>query len=449
VCSSDLLLLTPLTCVHAGKQHLSKTGHQLKNIFNEEALNELGKAVKFSQRNRSITPSRIALAFMEVLSCSKAESIADIQRGFNGLFGLNVQYKPFHNQLSKKQFSEFMRQLFLQILEQLACRALSFDKDSPFARFSNIVLQDGTSFAVHPRLSEHYPGRFHSTHPAAVELHVSMDLLSESVEQVILTADSAAEAQFLPAPENLRGCLLMADRGYFKKAYFQQLIENEAFFIIKGKSSMNPQVDRVITDDGKEIKAWRDSPLKKLKGKLRKNGPMDMDIHWTSRNENIPCRLIVTWNPEIKAYQYLLTNLPRDEFTVSDVIEAYRLRWQIELLFKEWKSYANLAVFKTSKDTLLDGLIWASLCAATLKRFFAHKTQKLTGKSISTRKVAMCFRYFLTDIIKALAANPRKLYQSLKTAFHYLENNAKRDNLKRDQKNGRGKLGLNHDFSNS
>ncbi len=98
-----------------------------------------------------------------------------------------------------------MRQLFVQLLEQLACRALSFGKDSPFVRFSSIVLHDGTSFAIHTALSECYPGRFHTTNPAAIELHVSMDLLAESVEQVILTADTAAEARFLPEPESLMG----------------------------------------------------------------------------------------------------------------------------------------------------------------------------------------------------------------------------------------------------
>jgi hypothetical protein len=429
------------------QQHLSKTGQQLKKIFCEQKLNKLGKAIRFSHRDRIITPYRLALTFMEVLSCSKVDSIADIQRGFNGLFGLHVQYKPFHNQLAKAGFAELMRQLFIQMLEQLACRALAFDKGSPFARFHRIELQDGTSFAVHRALSKSYPGRFHTVSPAAVELHVTLDLLTESVGQVVLTADTEAEAQFLPVPESLTGSLVMADRGYFKKDYLAQLMDNEASFIIKGKATMNPTVTRVVTTDGKDIKAWRGQALKALKGKLRKNGPMDMDIHWQQGGELIPCRLIVTWNPDTRAYQYLVTNLLRDEFTVTDIIEAYRLRWQIELLFKEWKSYANLAVFNTTKEHILDGLIWASLCAATLKRFFAHRTQKLTKKSISTRKVAMCFRYFLTDIFRALIHHPRKFNARLKAAIFYLEHNAKRDNLKRDNENGRAKLGLHHDFS--
>lgn len=239
----------------------------------------------------------------------------------------------------------------------------------------------------------------------------------------------------------------MGDRGYFKKDYFAQLIENQAFFIMKGKSNITPLVTRVITADGKDIKTWRDKPLKELKGKLRKNSSMDMDVQWHERGKLILCRLIVTWNPEIQAYQYLVTNLPREEFAISDIIDGYRLRWQIELLFKEWKSYANLTAFNTRKDGIMEGLIWGALCAATLKRFFAHMAQKLSDKAISTRKVTMCLRYYLTDIIKAIIHGRRNLNKILEAAFTYLSFNALRDNLRRDNESGRAKLGLKHDYS--
>ncbi len=71
--------------------------------------------------------------------------------------------------------------------------------------------------------------------------------------------------------------------------------------------------------------------------------------------------------PQANYFQYLTTNLPRDTFSPEHIIEAYRLRWQIELMFKEWKSFANLRTFVTEKEAIVEGLIWASLCAAILK----------------------------------------------------------------------------------
>src|SRR5262249_44682075 len=72
------------------------------------------------------------------------------------------------------------------------------------------------------------------------------------------------------------------------------------------------------------------------------------------------------------------------------VSRLYRFRWQIELLFKEWKSYANLHKFDTGNEHIAAGLIWASLCAAVLKRFLAHAAQIVGGKPISTPPPAMC-----------------------------------------------------------
>ena len=87
------------------------------------------------------------------MGVSKVESIADIQRAFNASCANNVQYKPLHNQLAKRQFPVFMRGECAHLLEQLAVKALRFSSDSAFARFERIELQDGTSFALKPSLS--------------------------------------------------------------------------------------------------------------------------------------------------------------------------------------------------------------------------------------------------------------------------------------------------------
>ena len=44
--------------------------------------------------------------------------------------------------------------------------------------FEQIVVQDGSSFAVHDSLSDVFKGRFTTISPAAVEIHVSWDMLS-------------------------------------------------------------------------------------------------------------------------------------------------------------------------------------------------------------------------------------------------------------------------------
>ncbi len=53
--------------------------------------------------------------------------------------------------------------------------------------------------------------------------------------------------------------------------------------------------------------------------------------------------------------------------------------WYIELMFKECKSHANLQAFTTEKAPIVEGLIWASLCAVLLKRD-STKQDRIKGR---------------------------------------------------------------------
>ena len=122
-------------------------------------------------------------------------------------------------------------------------------------------------------------------------------------------------------------------------------------------------------------------------------------------------------------------------------------QWDIELLFKEWKSHANLHAFDTSNPNIAEGFIWASLCAATVKRYYAHVTQRIAKVPMSTRIVAKCIHHVLHHILLALMHKPRRLNHYIANAIDYLSGNAQRAHPARDQRTGRLKLGLMHDYA--
>ena len=84
-----------------------------------------------------------------------------------------------------------MRAVLDRVLQQRVVGVLQPTARGPLGEFGRIVIQDSCSFAVKDALREQCPGRFKKQNPAAVELHVTMSLLNESVEQVTLTADTA------------------------------------------------------------------------------------------------------------------------------------------------------------------------------------------------------------------------------------------------------------------
>ena len=121
----------------------------------------------------------------------------------------------------------------------------------------------------------------------------------------------------------------------------------------------------------------------------------------------------------------------------------------MELLCKEWKSYANLHAFDTAHPALVEGLIWVAIAAAALKRFLAHMSQLLAEVPMSTRKVAMCAMHVLGDLIEALKrGDVAGLYAALEAAITSLAFHAQRAHPKRDRQTGRAQLGLEPCFEN-
>ncbi len=66
--------------------------------------------------------------------------------------------------------------------------------------------------------------------------------------------------------------------------------------------------------------------LRKLKRTLKKKG------RTISERQRVMCQWLV-----------LITNLPAEQFTIEEICVLYRVRWQVELLFKRWKSLVGLS----------------------------------------------------------------------------------------------------------
>jgi hypothetical protein len=428
---------------------LSMVADKFQWVFSEPLLNACGKDGKFCRRQRVITPFRLGLALTATCASQRVETIADFHCGFNALFGTTVTYKAFYNQVAKPHFAAFARTMAERLISDMTLKVLRFEKGHAFGEFRHIVMQDGSTFAIHDGLREVFPGRFKAVKPAAVELHTTMDLLCDAPTTVVLSPDTASEQAFLPEPASLRASLLLADRGYLDLHYMRRVQEEGGFFLIRAKAGMNPHVVEAFREDGKRLSSLRNKPLKAIHAKLPKRQRVELGVQGQIDGHPLCLRLILSWNPRTKSFCYFLTNLPPKRYPLEVICRAYKWRWQVELLFKEWKSYANLHAFDTANPALVEGLMWAAIAAAALKRFLAHMTQLLMEVPMSTRKVAMCAMHVLGDLVEALKrGDVVGLYTALEAAITYLACHAQRAHPERDRQRGRSQLGLEPCFEN-
>lgn len=82
--------------------------NKFHSVFDASRLNERGHQLKFSQRQRQITPFRFGLSVIASMATQEVQSIADVQRQCNDLWDAEVSDKAFYNQLAKASCASFL-----------------------------------------------------------------------------------------------------------------------------------------------------------------------------------------------------------------------------------------------------------------------------------------------------------------------------------------------------
>lgn len=434
------------------KSHIAKARSLFSSALSPNRLEQIARQSEFIRRQRLVTGSGAFWAFAVSLGAFGCRYVSDVLRTHNAREDASLRYKPFWNRLAQAAFPRFMQTVFSTLCRELTTQVLRRRCGSSSSYFSDILIDDGSSFAVAEGLKTVFPGRFTDKTPAAVELHAHMSLLTDNLVSVAVAPDIETERQFLVAPEELpRRSLSLRDRGYVDLKYFAALQKREAFLICRATSQLNPIVADVI----KGSKRWIGKKLNQLP--RTKLAGADLVVRWQRHGlRELRLRLVVrhaktqqtpkkkrarrrSWNKK-NSTLLLLTNLPSSDFDGDAALQLYRLRWQVELVFKDWKSFASLHAFQTTNRYIAEGLIWASLCAAFIKRALAHFAQKVSGYEISTRIAAAAGPHIL-PMLADWARHPRTSHELI-AVFAFLANNARSTHPERRPKLPKTKLGF-------
>jgi hypothetical protein len=215
-----------------------------------------------------------------------------------------------------------------------------------------------------------------------LRLHVGINLQSLSVAEVQVTGPAGGESleRFTVAP----GEVVVADRGYAHRDPMARLHEAGAYFVVRLPWSVVP----LLNEQGSAFDLFaflRSIPLATVAEESVLFRPSD--------GPPVPCRLVVvrksaaaaevsrrrvltdkshkhrTIDPrslEAAEYTILLTNLDPHRVPTSQVAELYRLRWQIEMTFKRFKSLLNFDRLQAHEPALVETYVFGKLLGALL-----------------------------------------------------------------------------------
>src|SRR6266705_715663 len=179
-------------------QQFTTMANKFQSVLDADVLNERGKQLGFSKRERLLTPFRFGLSVVASMATEQVITIADLHRQFNELWELDTDYKAFYKQLLKSTAPEFFRTSLCHIMGQLTMKVLGFEAGQALSEFNRLILQDGSLFALHEALADVSTGHLNSKKPATVELHSTPIVLQDAPNTITLSPDTNSQHEYRP-----------------------------------------------------------------------------------------------------------------------------------------------------------------------------------------------------------------------------------------------------------
>lgn len=310
---------------------------------------------------------------------SKKFSLESIRRKMISQLGISIRKSSFWERLSRDRLKIFLRLIVTELIKQLTCSALYGEDILSALEVSAIYLVDSSSITLWDGSKKNFPGS--RTH-AGIKLHLCFNLFSGLIKWFDLTPTSTNDRKCFPPLALLKGALTIYDLGHWDYGLLRAIELAEGFFLSRIKTNSAITILQVV----KGI-----SPLhvgKKLSSlRFKRRGKVIVELVGLIMIEGIghPYRIVGFWNPQGKTYHWYITNLNAPSSTIYSL---YRIRWQIELIFKSCKNSLNANQITSNEENIIENLLLAHMVA----HLISHSIQNIGIDEMDKQK-KMAFSY--------------------------------------------------------
>ncbi len=264
---------------------------------------------------------------------------------------------------------------------------------------------------------EEYPGCGGDGPQASLKIQLVFEFLYGNMKQVALRAGREPDQAYRDYLKIIEaGSLTIVDLGYFVVDAFGEIAGTGAYFLSRYLFGT-----KLFTPDGEAINL-----LDTLQSVTTNS--VDMSVLLGAK-QHLLCRLVAVRCPQEVADQrrqkaiesakrkgrtpskkYLalldwtifITNVPPDMLSVKQVLLLYRVRWQIELVFKLWKSYCGLGRIAGMRRERVLTELYAKMIAIVLTHFIIAPLRMPEGAGFNREISPVQVRHILCRFARQL-----------------------------------------------
>jgi len=375
---------------------------RIARVFSEEVVDGLRKSSGYNERLRVATAQRLLLTVVEAFCLGCTLAFAPLRAVFLARFG-NIQKCPFRNRFTDKNAPGFFRQALLYFVLTVVGDSKQV-LTGPLDCFDDVQVYDCTSQRVPARGRERMPSC--AKGKAGAKVLMAYSLKTGTIVDGLCAAQKTSDRKLWRTlvGKLVPNVLYLMDLGFFCKGVFSDALAARAHVLMRLKGKVKLKVVAHMTQKGYvQLPAWSLGTYLKTVPK-RKGTLYDLDIVWTCEKMPVVLRLVgyVHCRKQIRWY---VTTAERDLLSADQVVQAYRLRWHVELLFRELKQGADLGRADTADPNAIAALNYGAMLGHALLRsirIVASISQQIPIEELRPLACAAIVKAFVRSIFDAL-----------------------------------------------
>lgn len=313
----------------------------------------------------------------------KTQSLNDLSIEIETKYGFPISKQSLDKRFNKYALS-FLKLALEKTLQQQFNNKVKLFK---FLGFKRVLVKDSICFQIDESLAKFFPGSGGSGSNAAVRIQFEYDLLCGKINELSLNAFNEQDAanSFETIELTQAGDLIIHDLAYMSIKVLRATAKRLAFFLCR----LSP-VTNVYEESKKKSEDIVLVNFVKINNYMKKHNLKVVEKEvCLGQKDRFPVRLIIHRLPDEEvakrirkaqqnnkkkkrsqltkkykaraALNLFVTNAKPEQISVQKVWPIYRLRWQIELMFKIWKSICKIDKVKKVKKDRLECYIYSRL----------------------------------------------------------------------------------------
>lgn len=332
------------------------------SLFHRDFVLSAARHLGAIRRLRLLHPFDFLWAIVCCALGDEHRSIATARRQFFHATGLMPEESSFYDRINVGMVS-LAWLLFLHAVKNSNRQQRQQLAHTLKVPVHDIRVVDATQVTLPYRAAIHFPST--DSRHGGVKVTLTLSLLESLMTQVRLTDARTHDRMAFELPADVSHVLYLMDRGYSDHSLFADIDKRGGFFLTRLKESSIPVVRIIrcgLSSDARGQPLPRNEPLGAL---------VDVDCSFRIKDEKTKrFRVVGLPGSAIEGHEgsmfWLVTNLTSKQVDAQMLGVLYRLRWNIETLFRVLKSVGRLDQLQSGRPEVIELFTVATLLGLSL-----------------------------------------------------------------------------------